>query len=77
MPPPLEFGRKSVQKNWLDADEDFFFWSSSKFGQKKGLILSEDLCFGLHYSQISWPPLSKILRTLVRTSTYIYNQLKV
>ena len=52
---------ESGQKNELNLDEDLllllFFWSSPKTGQKNGLNLREDFfVFGLHYSQISWPP---------------------
>ena len=47
-----------MHKNGLDVGEDlsFFFLALPKFGQKNGLILSEDLYFGLYYSQISWSP---------------------
>ena len=45
----------------------FFFWSSPNYGQESGLCFIHS---GLHYSQIfwiSWPPLLKILRTLLPT----------
>ena len=45
----------STQKENLGKDL-FFFWSSPNFGQEKGLILSGEIFFGLHYFQISWPP---------------------
>ena len=30
----------------LNCSEDLFFWSSLNYGQKMGLIFSEDLFFG-------------------------------
>ena len=46
-----------------------------EFGQKNGLNLGEDLSFGLYYSQIFCPPLSKILRTPLAATVAHHQQI--
>ena len=57
-------------KTGLNLNEDlFFFWSSPNFGQENGLILSREI-FLLIFIILKFPapPLSKILRKLLRES---------
>ena len=70
MPPSYGIWAENLcrKMGWMWV-KTFFFWSSPKFGQKNGLILSEDHFFLIFIIlKFPGPLLLKILRTLVLKS---------